>query len=117
MPEIPLSVGSKLELLLRAFVFAKFPYTSPYTHAFVRVSRIYVYMTEAPRILHFNAFVIEEMTLLTNYAKQHCRHFPTCALVLYPIQIHTLGCMHPADFIILFSIQALFQQDTSSWCT
>ena len=39
VPEIPLSVGSKLELL-RAFVFAKFPYTctSPYTHAFVRVS-------------------------------------------------------------------------------
>ena len=30
MPEIPLSVGSKLELhvLLRAFVFAKFPFTS-----------------------------------------------------------------------------------------
>ena len=41
VPEIPLSVGSKLELL-RAFVFAKFPYTSPYTHAFVRVPCIYV---------------------------------------------------------------------------
>ena len=27
VPEIPLSVGSKLELLLRAFVFAKFSYT------------------------------------------------------------------------------------------
>ena len=39
VPEIPLSVGSKLELhvLLRPFVFAKFPYTSSYTHAFVRV--------------------------------------------------------------------------------
>ena len=39
VPEIPLSVGSKLELhvLLRAFVFAKFPCTSSYTHAFVRV--------------------------------------------------------------------------------
>ena len=36
LPEIPLSVGSKLELL-RDFVFAKFPYTSPYTHAFVCV--------------------------------------------------------------------------------
>ena len=34
VPEIPLSIGSKLELLLRA---AKFPYTSPHTHAFVRV--------------------------------------------------------------------------------
>ena len=34
--EIPLSEGSKLELH-RAFVFARFPYTSPYTHAFVRV--------------------------------------------------------------------------------
>ena len=34
--EIPLSEGSKLELH-RAFVFASFPSTSPYTHAFVRV--------------------------------------------------------------------------------
>ena len=59
MPEIPLSVGRKLELL-RAFVFDKFPYTSPYTHAFVRVCIIlpciymYVYSiihdTEAPRV-------------------------------------------------------------------
>ena len=37
VPEIPLSVGSKLELLLRAFVLAKFPYISPYSHALVRV--------------------------------------------------------------------------------
>ena len=42
---VPLSVGSKLELL-RAFVFAKCPYTSPYTHAFFRVCIllcIYIY--------------------------------------------------------------------------
>ena len=37
VPETPISVGSKLELLLRAFVFAKCPYTSLYTHAFARV--------------------------------------------------------------------------------
>ena len=37
VPEIPLSIGSKLELLLRAFVFAKSPFTSPYTPAFVRM--------------------------------------------------------------------------------
>ena len=36
-PEIPLSIGSKLELFLRASFFAKFPFTSPYIHAFVRV--------------------------------------------------------------------------------
>ena len=36
LPEIPLSVGSKLELL-RAFVFATFLYTSMYTHAFVHI--------------------------------------------------------------------------------
>ena len=42
LPEIPLSVGSKLELLLRAFVFAKFLYTSAYTHALVRVCCIYI---------------------------------------------------------------------------
>ena len=65
VPEILLSVGSKLELL-RAYVFATFPYTSPYTHAFVRVCinycpciRVYtVYMIEAPRVLHFSAFII-----------------------------------------------------------
>ena len=57
-PEIPLSVGSKLELLLRAFVFANFSYTSPYTHAFVRLSYIIQCMTEAPRVLHFSAFIL-----------------------------------------------------------
>ena len=69
VPEIPLSIGSKLELL-RAFVFAKFPYTSPYTHAFVRIcillcilytgiQCIYVYniYTGVPRVLHFSAFI------------------------------------------------------------
>ena len=60
VPEIPLSVGSKLELhvLLRAFVFAKFPFISPYTHAFVSVCilpyiAIYMYMTEVSRVMHF----------------------------------------------------------------
>ena len=67
VPQIPLSVGSKLELLLRAFVFAQFSYTSLYTHAFVRVCILvsciciyvyiilisyiqcrHVYMTEGP---------------------------------------------------------------------
>ena len=43
VPEIPLSVGSKLELL-RAFVFAKCPYTFPYTHAFVRVCIVYMHV-------------------------------------------------------------------------
>ena len=37
VPEIPLSVGSKLELHVLLRAFAKFPYTSPYTHAFVHV--------------------------------------------------------------------------------
>ena len=55
--EVPEIALSKLELL-RAFVFAKCPYTSPYTHAFVRVC-VYIplYMTEAPRVLHFSAFI------------------------------------------------------------
>ena len=55
LPEIPLSVGSKLELLLRAFVFAKFPFTSPYTHTFVCVCILpcilAIYMTETPSTL------------------------------------------------------------------
>ena len=73
VPKIPLSVGSKLELLLRAFVFAKFLHTSPYTHVFVCVCilqcvDLYVYlymlytcmyMTEVPRVLHFSAFIIQ----------------------------------------------------------
>ena len=61
VPEIPLSVGSKLQLL-RAFVFARFPYTSnPYTHAFVCICIlpcILLYMTEVQRVLHFSAFII-----------------------------------------------------------
>ena len=73
MPETPLRVGSKLELLLRAFVFAKFPYTSPYTlalsaYAFCRILYVYtciilaihnvhVPVIEAPRVLHFSAFI------------------------------------------------------------
>ena len=35
--EIPLSEGSKLELHCTSQILARFPYTSPYTHAFVRV--------------------------------------------------------------------------------
>ena len=72
VPEIPLSVGSKLELL-RTFVFANFPYTSPYTHAFVRLSCIYYIqcMTEAPRVLHFSAFIIIACTMT--------RHGSVCA--------------------------------------
>ena len=67
MPEIPLSVGSKLELLLSLPNVR----TSPYTQAFVRVCILpciymYVYisyntmynvMTEALRVLHFSAFI------------------------------------------------------------
>ena len=53
VPEIPLSVGSKLELL-RAFAFGKFPYTSPYTHAFVRV---YMYMYIAVYIYTFICYI------------------------------------------------------------
>ena len=60
-----------------AFVLVRFPYTSPYTYAFVRILMhlsTYVYiavyirvyyisyiqcicMTEAPRVLHFSAFI------------------------------------------------------------
>ena len=74
VPEIALSVGSKLELL-RAFVFAKCPYTSPYTHAFVRVC-VYIlytlYMTEAPRVLHFSAFIIKAVLRFDHMQKLTC---------------------------------------------
>ena len=56
MPDIPLSVGGKLELL----------------RAFVRVSILpciicyrpiqCIYMTEAPRVLHFSAFIVSGKT-------------------------------------------------------
>ena len=70
VPEIPLSVGSKLELLLRAFVFAKFQYAYVHSRICSRNIAVYnidlyvytsyntMYMTEAPRALHFNAFII-----------------------------------------------------------
>ena len=44
VPEIPLSVGSKLELLLSLPNFRILP-------------RTLTYMTEAPRVLHFSAFI------------------------------------------------------------
>ena len=88
MPDIPLSAG-KLELLSELF-FAKFPYTSPYTHVFVRVCIILpciylyiilainirasslqlsvwlytMYMTDAPRVLHFSAFILSAVILI-----------------------------------------------------
>ena len=63
VPEIPLRISSKLELL-RAFVFAKFPYTSAYTHAFVRVCvlpcilAIYNVHDRGAEVLHFSAFIL-----------------------------------------------------------
>ena len=55
MPEIPLSVGSKLELLLRAFVFAKFPYGSSYICP--RMHNIAVYINYTQRRLGFCTLV------------------------------------------------------------
>ena len=52
MPEIPLSIGSKLELLRRAFVFTIFPYTSPYTVRICILPCIYVYIILAIYIVH-----------------------------------------------------------------
>ena len=50
VPEIPLSVGSKLELLLRAPIFRILPRI--YTHAFVRLScNIRVYYAEGFALL------------------------------------------------------------------
>ena len=40
MPDIPLSVGSKLELLRGSF--AKFPYTSPYTRPRMHIAAIII---------------------------------------------------------------------------
>ena len=57
MPDIPLSVGSKLELseFLSLPNFRILPRTltiCPHMHSAV-------YMTEAPRVLHFSAFIIK----------------------------------------------------------
>ena len=83
VPEIALSVGSKLELL-RAFVFAKCPYTSPYTHAFVRVC-VYIlytlYMTEAPRVLHFSAFIV--IRVQRSSPRQHASIHPGLVSLLF----------------------------------
>ena len=60
VPEILLSVGS---LLLRAFLFAKFPYTSPtLTHlsayAYCRVLSVYwLYIMYMTGVLHFSALM------------------------------------------------------------
>ena len=61
MPEIPLSVGSKLELLLSLPNFRILPRTlthlSAYAYCHVYTC-ILAIMTEAPRVLHFSAFII-----------------------------------------------------------
>ena len=68
MPEIPLSVGSKLELLLSLPNFRILPRTLTHLSAYICILPcIYVYisynytmyMTEAPRVLHFSAFIVE----------------------------------------------------------
>ena len=67
MPEIPLSVGSKLELLLSLPNFRILPRTLTRLSAYICILPcIYVYisyiqciyMTEAPRVLHFSAFIM-----------------------------------------------------------
>ena len=62
VPEIPLSVGSKLELLLSLPNFRILPCTLTHLSAYICILPcIYVYitmyMTEAPRVLHFSAFI------------------------------------------------------------
>ena len=73
VPEIPLSVGSKLELLLRVFVFANFisvyfsihSHICPCMHIAVYICVYYIsymyiqciYMTETPKVMHFSAFI------------------------------------------------------------
>ena len=69
MPEIPLSVGSKLELLLSLPNFRILPRTlthlSAYAYCPVCTCILAImYMTEAPRVLHFSAFIV--------FALQHC---------------------------------------------
>ena len=57
MPEIPLSVGSKLELLLSLPNFRILPRTLTHLSAYAYCVYITMYMTEAPRVLHFSAFI------------------------------------------------------------
>ena len=56
MPEIPLSVGSKLELLLSLPNFRILPRTLTHLSAYA-YCRVY-YNVHAPRVLHFSAFII-----------------------------------------------------------
>ena len=61
MPQIPLSVGSKLELLCLCQISVYFPVHSricPRMHMAMYIRVYTMYMTEAPRVLHFSAFII-----------------------------------------------------------
>ena len=62
MPEIPLSVGSKLELLLSLPNFRILPRALTHLSAYAMCIRVYYnvhdVMTEAPRVLHFSAFIL-----------------------------------------------------------
>ena len=65
VPEIPLSVGSKLELLLSVPNFRILLRTLTHLSAYAYCHVYTMYMTEAPRVLHFSAFICIFM-LFTN---------------------------------------------------
>ena len=95
MPEIPLSIGSKLELhvLLRALPnFRILPRTFTHLSAYVHVyCRVCIYMAETPRVLHFSAFIVV-VAILDSIAK---------GISLFPYFSH--GASHP--YIPIHSIE------------
>ena len=57
VPEIPLSIGSKLELLLSLPNFRILPRILTHLSAYAYCHVYTMYMTEVPRVLHFSAFI------------------------------------------------------------
>ena len=82
VPEIPLSIGSKLELLRAAWpnfhihvLSRALTHLSAYAYVLpcmCTYNYTCVYMTEAPRVLHFSAFILYSNTLVgVTYVNVH----------------------------------------------
>ena len=109
VPEIPLSVGSKLELYTyQSFCLCQmsvyFPVHSricPRMHIAVYIGVYYIsyntlYMTEAPRVLHFSAFIVTVSTKLQNPRRSLLLYYSACAntiRVYRYMYIHVYTCV------------------------
>ena len=118
MPEIPLSIGSKLEQnymyfseLLSLPNFRILPRTfthlSTYVHVYCRVYIVYIYtmyMTEMPRVLHFSAFIIYNVHVHVCMTSMHIYIVGGCHID-WNVKIHNshTHLLHMSTNVVLYT--------------